>query len=358
MSRFAARLHEDGLSAVCPWPGTTTRSIWPTTTTNGACRRYDDRALYEKLILDGFQATGCRGSRSCANARISAGRSTIFSRRRSRATTPWEGPRADERCPVSSATAAKIEGTVASAKSYLKIMEDGGELRRNSTQGIRRRQAEGQPFQDHGQRAGLDAFVDQDLQGAFGARLQIRPARPSSMPSCRPPAWSTTIWSAASATTAAAGKATQSAPQSQMTAGTAGQTCVRAAKPRPASGSGCCRDAGSIFWTPRRSISKSPTSSPMVPGAGGALRTARPAARAIFSVPQHTLLVEAEMREATPRVDVRVRLAALLHDAPEYVIIGGMGSRRSRRCWASLQGGGEAAAGGDPYPLRTAAGAP
>jgi 5'-deoxynucleotidase YfbR-like HD superfamily hydrolase len=40
----------------------------------------------------------------------------------------------------------------------------------------------------------------------------------------------------------------------------------------------------------------------------------------IFSVAQHTLLVEAVMREHTPRVDVRVRLAALLHDAPEYVI--------------------------------------
>ncbi|WP_438276438.1 YfbR-like 5'-deoxynucleotidase [Nitrobacter sp.] len=40
----------------------------------------------------------------------------------------------------------------------------------------------------------------------------------------------------------------------------------------------------------------------------------------IFSVAQHTLLVEAVMREHTPRVDIRVRLAALLHDAPEYVI--------------------------------------
>jgi 5'-deoxynucleotidase YfbR-like HD superfamily hydrolase len=40
----------------------------------------------------------------------------------------------------------------------------------------------------------------------------------------------------------------------------------------------------------------------------------------IFSVAQHTLLVEAVMREHTPRVDVRFRLAALLHDAPEYVI--------------------------------------
>jgi hypothetical protein len=40
----------------------------------------------------------------------------------------------------------------------------------------------------------------------------------------------------------------------------------------------------------------------------------------IFSVAQHTLLVEAVMREQMPRVDVRYRLAALLHDAPEYVI--------------------------------------
>jgi 5'-deoxynucleotidase YfbR-like HD superfamily hydrolase len=40
----------------------------------------------------------------------------------------------------------------------------------------------------------------------------------------------------------------------------------------------------------------------------------------IFSVAQHTLLVEAVMREHSPRVDHRLRLAALLHDAPEYVI--------------------------------------
>jgi 5'-nucleotidase len=40
----------------------------------------------------------------------------------------------------------------------------------------------------------------------------------------------------------------------------------------------------------------------------------------IFSVAQHTLLVEAVMREQAPRVDAPVRLAALLHDAPEYVI--------------------------------------
>jgi uncharacterized protein len=40
----------------------------------------------------------------------------------------------------------------------------------------------------------------------------------------------------------------------------------------------------------------------------------------IFSVAQHTLLVEAVMRTQSPRIDEKIRLAALLHDAPEYVI--------------------------------------
>jgi 5'-deoxynucleotidase YfbR-like HD superfamily hydrolase len=40
----------------------------------------------------------------------------------------------------------------------------------------------------------------------------------------------------------------------------------------------------------------------------------------IFSVAQHTLLVEAVLRAESPRVDRRVRLAVLLHDGPEYVV--------------------------------------
>jgi 5'-deoxynucleotidase YfbR-like HD superfamily hydrolase len=40
----------------------------------------------------------------------------------------------------------------------------------------------------------------------------------------------------------------------------------------------------------------------------------------IFSVAQHTLLVEAVLRARMPRADHRVRLAVMLHDAPEYVI--------------------------------------
>jgi 5'-deoxynucleotidase YfbR-like HD superfamily hydrolase len=40
----------------------------------------------------------------------------------------------------------------------------------------------------------------------------------------------------------------------------------------------------------------------------------------IFSVAQHTLLVEAIARIRSPRLDRKRRLAVLLHDAPEYVV--------------------------------------
>ncbi|MCC5961983.1 MAG: HD family hydrolase [Rhodobacteraceae bacterium] len=39
-----------------------------------------------------------------------------------------------------------------------------------------------------------------------------------------------------------------------------------------------------------------------------------------YSVAEHSLLVEAILARATPRPDPRWQLAALLHDAPEYVI--------------------------------------
>ncbi|MDP2410850.1 MAG: HD family hydrolase [Pseudolabrys sp.] len=40
----------------------------------------------------------------------------------------------------------------------------------------------------------------------------------------------------------------------------------------------------------------------------------------IFSVAQHSLLVEAMARARVPRLDTRGRIAVLLHDAPEYVV--------------------------------------
>src|SRR5438270_1334360 len=40
----------------------------------------------------------------------------------------------------------------------------------------------------------------------------------------------------------------------------------------------------------------------------------------IYSVAQHTLLVEEVARRRAGSIDLRLRLAILLHDAPEYVI--------------------------------------
>ncbi len=40
----------------------------------------------------------------------------------------------------------------------------------------------------------------------------------------------------------------------------------------------------------------------------------------IFSVAQHSLLVEALTRAKVPRLDAKARIAVLLHDAPEYVV--------------------------------------
>ena len=53
MSR-AARLHPDGLKR-CPWPGEDPLYVAYHDTEWGV-PEYDDRALYEKLMLDGFQA--------------------------------------------------------------------------------------------------------------------------------------------------------------------------------------------------------------------------------------------------------------------------------------------------------------
>src|SRR5206468_10079447 len=53
MSR-SARLHADGLMR-CPWPGEDPFYVDYHDTEWGV-PEYDDRALYEKLVLDGFQA--------------------------------------------------------------------------------------------------------------------------------------------------------------------------------------------------------------------------------------------------------------------------------------------------------------
>ena len=99
------------------------RSTSPITTRNGACPNIDDRALYEKLILDGFQA----------------GLSWItILRKRENFRRAFDGfvpekiaryrPAKVERLMQDAGIVrnrAKIEGTVLSARAWLEIMEKG-----------------------------------------------------------------------------------------------------------------------------------------------------------------------------------------------------------------------------------------
>ena len=116
-----ARLHADGLTR-CPWPGDDPVYVAYHDTEWGV-PEYDDRALFEKLILDGFQA----------------GLSWItILRKRDNFRKAFDGfePEKIARYDAKKIAAlmsdagivrnrAKIEGTVGSARAYLKIMEQG-----------------------------------------------------------------------------------------------------------------------------------------------------------------------------------------------------------------------------------------
>ena len=120
MSR-SARLHADGMTR-CPWPGEDPFYMAYHDTEWGV-PEYDDRALYEKLILDGFQA---------GLSWITILRKRENFRKAFDDFQPEKIARYNEKkvhALMNDAgivrNRAKIEGTVASAKSYLKIMEEG-----------------------------------------------------------------------------------------------------------------------------------------------------------------------------------------------------------------------------------------
>jgi DNA-3-methyladenine glycosylase I len=120
MSR-SARLHADG-KVRCPWPGDDPFYIAYHDTEWGV-PEYDDRALFEKLILDGFQA---------GLSWITILRKRDNFRRAFDDFHPEKIARYNARkihALMNDAgivrNRAKIEGAVASAKSYLKMMEEG-----------------------------------------------------------------------------------------------------------------------------------------------------------------------------------------------------------------------------------------
>ena len=120
MSR-SARLHADGKTR-CPWPGEDPFYMAYHDTEWGV-PEYDDRALYEKLILDGFQA---------GLSWITILRKRENFRRAFDGFDPEKIARYNEKrvhALMNDASIvrnrAKIEGTIASAKAYLDIMEKG-----------------------------------------------------------------------------------------------------------------------------------------------------------------------------------------------------------------------------------------
>ncbi|MDB5567699.1 MAG: DNA-3-methyladenine glycosylase [Tardiphaga sp.] len=120
MSR-SARLHADGKTR-CPWPGEDPFYMAYHDTEWGV-PEYDDRALYEKLILDGFQAglswiTILR-KRENFRAAFDDFQPEKIARYNEKKVHGLMNDAGIVR------NRAKIEGAINSAKSYLKIMEEG-----------------------------------------------------------------------------------------------------------------------------------------------------------------------------------------------------------------------------------------
>ena len=116
-----ARLHADGLTR-CPWPGEDPLYVAYHDNEWGV-PEFDDRALYEKLILDGFQAglSWITILRKRDNFRkafddFQPEKIARYNARKIHALMNDTGIVRNR---------AKIEGAIASAKSWLEIMEDG-----------------------------------------------------------------------------------------------------------------------------------------------------------------------------------------------------------------------------------------
>ena len=267
MSR-SARLHADGKTR-CPWPGEDPFYMAYHDTEWGV-PEYDDRALYEKLILDGFQAglswiTILRKRENFRHAfdDFQPEKIARYNAKKIHALMNDAGIVRNR---------AKIEGAVNSAKAYLKIMEEGPGFSKFLWDFV-----DGKPKVNQFKTTAsvpastpLSIKISKEL-GARGFKF-VGP---------------TIVYAFMQATgmvndhlvtcfcheTCSGNIAS---PASRSNDGT--KTVVPISPPAP--GSGCCRDGGSICSTPRRSISRSPIS-PMGWRASRA-GTGRPAARIFF----------------------------------------------------------------------------
>ena len=301
---------------------------------------YDDRALYEKLMLDGFQA----------------GLSwiTILRKRENfrKAFDDFE-PEKIARYPKRKIESlmkdagivrnrAKIEGAVGSARGYLEIMEQRAGLFEFAV-GFPRRQAEAERVPQRRSGAGGDRDLAQDVEGARRPRLQVRRAddrlclhaggRHGQRPSGELPP-----------------------PRRRRQAR---QATISFAKMSKAAKKSAPR-AWQRMLSGRRLdlLDPSPLDVEIEDIAHGLARVARWNGQTkgahIFSVAQHALLVEALARAKTPRLDAAgrprgaaARRAGIRHRRHDLAVQGG--DRRQ------LQGGGEAPARRHSSALRPAA---
>ena len=165
----SARLHADGKTR-CPWPGEDPLYVAYHDTEWGV-PEFDDRALCEKLILDGFQAglswiTILRKREHFRNAfdDFQPDKIARYNAKKIHALMNDAGIVRNR---------AKIEGTIASAKSYLKIMEEGAGFSKLLWDFV-----DGKPkvnqFKTTASVPAATAAFDQDVERAFLARVQIR----------------------------------------------------------------------------------------------------------------------------------------------------------------------------------------
>ena len=118
----ATLLHPDGLHR-CPWPGKDDALYIAYHDDEWGVPEYDDRALYEKLMLDGFQA---------GLSWITILRKRDNFRRAFDGFRPEKIARYDARKKAALMKDAgivrnrlKVEGAVLSARAYLEVMENG-----------------------------------------------------------------------------------------------------------------------------------------------------------------------------------------------------------------------------------------
>ena len=163
---MAALLHPDGQHR-CPWPGQDPFYVAYHDDEWGV-PEYDDRALYEKLMLDGFQA----------------GLSWItILRKRENFRKAFDGFEPEK---IARYTPKKIERLMQDAGIVRNRHEDRGRGRLGArlsrrdgkrpglfgaAMGISRRRAEGQPLPHPQAGTGRNAGLQGDVEGIVGARL-------------------------------------------------------------------------------------------------------------------------------------------------------------------------------------------